>query len=64
MNQYEEFIGHIDLDNPEFDKKQKCHDWRNYVPYDWVKEWGQLSKRERIIIAVMAETRADQEEWE
>ena len=64
MNLYEDFIKHINLDNPEFDKRNKVHDWRNYVPYDWMKEWDNLTEREKKIIAVMAETQANNEEWD
>jgi hypothetical protein len=64
MNLFEYFIKHINLDNPEFDKRSKVHDWRNYVPYDWMKEWDNLTEREKNIIAVMAETQADNEEWD
>ena len=64
MNLYENFISNIDLENPEFEKRTKTHDWRNYVPDNWVKEWLDLSIRERTIIAVMAEMQADNEEWD
>lgn len=64
MNFFEDFTVHIDVNNPEFEKKTKTHDWRNYVPDEWVKGWGNLSLRERQIIAVMAELQADKEYWD
>ena len=64
MNLFEDFTKHINLDNPEFENRKKVHDWRNYVPYEWVKEWDRLTEREKRIIAVMAETQADKEEWD
>lgn len=64
MNLFDDFIKHIDVNNPEFDKKNKVQDWRNYVPYEWEEHWNEFTDRERKIIAVMAETQADQEEWD
>jgi len=64
MNLYEDFICHVNLHTPEFDKKTKVHDWRNYVPDDWVKNWEQFGYREKKIIAIMAEMQADKEEWD
>lgn len=64
MNLFEDFTKHINLDKPDFEKRTKVHDWRNYVPDEWVKEWDSLTEREKRIIAVMAETQADKEEWD
>jgi len=64
MNLFEDFIEHINLDNPKFENKTRVHDWRNYVPDEWIKEWSSLTDREKKIIAVMAETQADKEEWD
>lgn len=63
MNLFKEFTKHMNLDNPEFENRTKIHDWRNYVPDEWVKEWSSLTEREKMIIVVMAETQADNEEW-
>lgn len=60
----EEIIQFIDLDNPEFEIGRKTHNWKNYVPDEWIKEWDSLTERERKIIAVMAEIQAFQEDWE
>lgn len=64
MNLFEDFTKHINLDKPEFENRTKAHDWRNYVPDEWVKDWDSLTEREKRIIAVMAETQADKEEWD
>ncbi len=64
MNLYENFIQFIDLDNPEFAKAGKVHDWRNYVPDDWQLNWDKFTHRERNLIAVMAEIQAENEEWD
>lgn len=57
-------ISMIDIENPDFKNTSKVHDWRNYVPYDWQKNWEQFTERERQIIAVMAQSQADKEEWD
>lgn len=54
----------IDINNPDFENTSKVHDWRNYVPYEWQKNWKELTERERQIIVVMAQSEADQEEWD
>lgn len=61
---YTEQLSTIDINNPDFKNKSKVHDWRNYVPFDWQKNWEQLTERERKIIFVMAEIQADKEEWD
>lgn len=58
-----ELIG-TDIVNPEFNKKSKVHDWRNYVPNDFQENWNKLTERERKIIVVMAQLRANEEEWD
>jgi hypothetical protein len=54
----------ININNPDFKNAAKVHDWRNYVPCDWQKNWEQFTERERQIIAVMAQSQADKEEWD
>ena len=54
----------ININNPNFKNAAKVHDWRNYVPCDWQKNWEQFTERERQIIAVMAQSQADKEEWD
>lgn len=57
-------LSFIDITKPDFENNSKTHDWRNYVPYDWQKNWEQFTKRERQIIAVMAQSQADKEDWD
>ena len=67
MNLFQDYtaeLSMIDINNPDFENKSKVHDWRNYVPYDWQKNWEQFTERERQIIAVMAQSQADKEEWD
>lgn len=53
-----------DLNDPRFDMTNKCHDWRNYVPEEIIKIWEDLSAREKLIVAAMAEQRSDTEVWD
>lgn len=55
---------HIDVNNPQFKKSEKVHDWRNHVPQEIESAWGQLTLRERILVAFMAEKQAANEEWD
>ena len=63
MNLFKDYTAHlsIDIDNPDFKNYTKGYDWRNYVPYYWQKNWFEFTRRERQIIASMAETQADKE---
>lgn len=67
MNIFKDYItklSMIDINNPDFENPSKTHDWRNYVPYDWQKNWTQFTEREKQIIAVMAQSNADNEDWD
>lgn len=64
MNLFEDFIKNIDLNDPKFEQTTRVHDWRNYVPDEWQKDWNKFTNREKKIIAIMAETQADSEEWD
>lgn len=37
----------VDLNDPEFSKAQKVHDWRNHVPGDIRTVWHLLTSREK-----------------
>lgn len=52
------------LDDPEFDKATRVHDWRNYVPEEIRAVWGQLSKETRAAVFLMADMQASSEEWD
>lgn len=64
FKEYVEILSGININKPDFENKQKVHDWRNYVPYDWQKNWEEFTERERQIIAVMTQTQAENEEWD
>lgn len=58
-----ENIDNYILQKPEFEKATKVHDWRNYVPDEFEKEWDNLTLREKQIIFVLADKQAFEEEW-
>jgi hypothetical protein len=61
----ENFIGWLNsYNNPQFNKKQRVHDWRNYVPSEWVKNWDKFTEREKQIIYVFCENQAHGEDWD
>ena len=67
MNLFQDYIAElsgININEPDFENKSKVHDWRNYVPYDWQNNWDCFTEQERQIIAVMANSQADKEEWD
>jgi len=51
------------LKDIDFSRKEKVHDWRNYVG-EFEFCWQELTPRERQIIFVLADERAGQEEWD
>jgi hypothetical protein len=57
-------LARINVNKPDFEKKERVHDWRNYVPVEWVEHWEEFSEREKKIIALMAEFQAGKEEWD
>jgi hypothetical protein len=52
------------IDDPDFKHKNRVHDWRNYIPYEFQKIWGELPLIARFALVIMAEERASDEEWE
>lgn len=59
----EVYVG-ANLDKPEFEKKGRVHDWRNYVPTAWKEHWSEFTERERKIIITLCEREAHEEEWD
>lgn len=52
------------IEDPQFNKSRKCHDWRNYVP-DKIRDiWGALSNEARIMVFITAEKQANLEDWD
>lgn len=52
------------IQNPEWNKAGRVHDWRNYVCDLFRDIWEDLSEESKLIIAVMANERADGENWD
>lgn len=53
-----------DLRLEDFSFTGKVHNWRNYVPYEFISDWKDLTDRERAIIFYMANQQAKMEDWE
>jgi hypothetical protein len=52
------------MTKPEFEKKNRVHDWRNYIP-DQIKEvWGLLSLDAQLALLLTAEQQASAEDWD
>ena len=49
---------------PNWENSNKCHDWKNYIDKDIRLIWQMLSREERYMAFLMAEKRADAEEWD
>ena len=50
--------------NPEFEKAERVHDWRNHVHGDVKENWNMLSVETKLVVVEIAERQADREEWE
>jgi len=57
------FVGKC-LENPDFDAAGYIHDWRNYVGERVQSIWHLLDYETRAAIALDADERATNEEWE
>lgn len=54
----------LDINNPEFEKATKVHDWRNYVPQVAQNIWHELKLETKQMIYIMAQAQASNEEWD
>ena len=59
-----EMLCNFDLSETDFTTTSKTHDWRNYVPEEWIKLWKSFTDRERYFIYTMAEEKAESENWD
>lgn len=55
---------HTDLASPMFEAARDVHDWRNYVGTYVRQAWKTLDNEQRAAIALDANERAMQEEWD
>ena len=53
-----------ELNNPEWDKGGRVHNWKNYVDSEVKSVWHLLSENERRIIAYFADRSASNEDWD
>jgi len=49
---------------PDWENKNKCHDWKNYVSADVKRLWPQLTDEQKVAIAANFQQIADQEDWD
>jgi hypothetical protein len=52
------------LNDPDFDRVDPVHNWRNYVPDAYKRRWGELPYETKVAVYVMAEIQAHREEWD
>lgn len=52
------------LDDPQWDKRRKVHEWRNHVPEVLRENWKALTSETRVAVYLMAQKQADAEEWD
>lgn len=53
-----------DWRNPNWNKEEKCHCWRNYINNEVIKIWDTFSDEQKQAIAQNAQEIADIEDWE
>ncbi len=53
-----------DIGDDVLNDADKTHDWRNHVPEVVASIWGELTERERILVALVAELPASSEDWD
>jgi len=53
-----------DILRPDWRTTSRVHDWRNHVPHELRELWTDLNEDARLAVYLMAERRADGEEWE
>ncbi len=52
------------IGNPEWEKAEKCHDWRNHVPSCIREAWEDMNTMGRLAVVLLASELANAEEWE
>lgn len=60
----EEFKPPHDWDRPEWEARQKVHNWRNYASEGIKREWQSFAGRQKIMIASLLDGLADKEHWD
>jgi len=52
------------IHDPQFQRRNKQHDWRNYIDSEVQLIWNHLPESSRLALVINAETQAGKEEWE
>jgi hypothetical protein len=52
------------LDDPQWDKRRKFNDWRNYVPDGIRDNWKFMVGESRILVYITAQQAANRENWD
>lgn len=52
------------LDNPEWDKAGRVHDWRNYVGKEVQAMWATFSDEQKQALYKQADDIAGREDWD
>lgn len=52
------------LDDPQWDKMRRVHEWRRYIPQVLRENWKALTAEARIAVYLMAEEQANNEDWD
>ncbi len=53
-----------ELNEPEWEKRSRTHDWRNYISNDLIDVWDELPTLARLAAFIGAELQAQREVWE
>lgn len=53
-----------DISNNTLAQREKVHEWKNHIHESIEQIWNQLSEESRLVALIMAEDRADKEEWD
>ena len=53
-----------DITDQVLGQKEKAHEWKNHIQENIAQVWSQLSEEARLVALIMAETQANNEEWE
>lgn len=54
----------IDFSKPDFESRQKTHDWKNYASEDLALIWDTFTEHQKTIIAASLQSAADREDWD
>lgn len=52
------------VENPEWEKSRRVHDWRNYIDEEVKAIWNTFTPEQRMALAKQADNLASAEEWD